>query len=388
MVHQTFPLGRIDGIRIGAHWSALVTVALFAWILGIDLRGTAGGGFVWTVAVLGALALFASLAAHELAHSIIARRNGIRVDRIVLWLLGGVSELADEPRTAGADLRVALAGPLTSMAVGVLAFAAALVSDAVHHGGPVTGALVWLAVTNVALAVFNLLPGAPLDGGRVLRALIWRHTGDRLRSATVAARCGQYLGTGLIVLGAVEAIVIRQFGGLWLMLLGWFLRTAAHGELTVAGLRHRLGDTTIRDVMSPHPTAVPARWTVGELLGSDAPYTGHRVFPVVDDNGHPIAVVAWSDVAKVPAPARVTTAVSAVARPLSSGAVVHEQDLLADAATRVVLRPELDAIAVVDRIGRLSGVVTATDLVTACERSTLGITPTRPHPPTDRRSHP
>ncbi len=223
------------------------------------------------------------------------------------------------------------------------------------------------------LAVFNLLPGAPLDGGRVLRALIWSRTGDRLRSATTAARAGQLLGTTLIVLGAAEVVVLRQFGGLWLMLLGWFLRTSAHGELTVAGLRHQLGEARIHDAMTPRPVAVPSRWSIAELLHSQATQSGHTVFPVVDDADRPAAILAWSDLTRIPESARAATKVSAVARRLPPGSIAYEDDLLADAATRVVLRPKLDAIAVVDRIGRLTGMITATDLVTACDRSALGL---------------
>ncbi|GAB2727967.1 site-2 protease family protein [Nocardia thraciensis] len=304
MLHETIPLGRVAGIRLGAHWSVLVTIALFTWILGTDLRDTGTTAVVWSVAIGGALALFASLATHELAHSIVATRNGVRVERIVLWLLGGASELADEPRDARADFRIAIAGPLASLGLGALAFGLAAIAEATAPGGAVVGALVWLALTNMVLAVFNLLPGAPLDGDRVLRAAIWWRTGDRLRAATIAARSGQMFGTALIVLGVAEIIVFGHLGGAWLMLLGWFLRTAAHAELTLAGLRHRLGDTKIRDIMTPSPMAVPSFWHITQLLDSSAPDSGHRVFPVIDAQGHPVAILAWSDLAAAPTATR------------------------------------------------------------------------------------
>ncbi|RDI55240.1 site-2 protease family protein [Nocardia mexicana] len=380
MLHETVPLGCISGIRIGAHWSVLATIALFTWVLGTNLRGTDSTAVVWTVAIGGALALFASLAAHELAHSIVATRHGVRVERIVLWLLGGVSELSDEPRDARSDFRIAIAGPSTSLAIGVLAFGPALIAESAAPGGAIAGAFTWLAVTNIALAVFNLLPGAPLDGGRVLRAVIWWRTGDRLRAATVAARSGQVLGTALIILGIAEIIALGHLGGAWLMLLGWFLQTAAHAELTVAGMRHRLGGTRVRDVMTSHPMAVPAHWLVAQLLDSDALDTGHRVFPVIDTHGHPVAVLAWSDLAAVPKSARPTTPIRAVARGLPSGTIVGPDELLADAATRVVLRPKLDALTVVDASRRLIGIVTATDLTTACDRSALGLPVPKAHP--------
>lgn len=369
----TFPLGRIAGVRIGAHWSALVTVGLFAWILGSYLSGKGSAATVWITAVAGALALIACLLAHELAHSIVARRSGVHVQGIVLWLLGGVSELTDEPPDARTDLRVAIAGPATSLLLGVMAAGAALVADAVAPASALTAALVWLATVNVVLAVFNLLPGAPLDGGRVLRAVLWWRSGDRLRAETAAARSGQLLGLTLIVLGAAEIVLTRNLSGLWLMLLGWFLRTSAQNELVLSGLRHRLGESRIRDIMTAHPTALPADWTISRLLTSDAVHTGHRVFPVLDRYGHPFAVLAWADILRTPENRRETLPLTAVARTLPPTAIVTEDTLVADVVSRVVLRPNLDAVAVVDTAGRLTGLVTATDLALACNRSALGL---------------
>lgn len=373
MMRRTFSLGRIAGIPLGAHWSVLVTVGLFTWVLGSYLTGTAATPVVWVTAAAGAFVFCATLLAHELAHSIVARRNGVRVEVVVLWLLGGVSELTEEPRDARADLRIALAGPLTSLGVAVIALLAGAAAAAVDPAGPVTALLVWLAVMNAILGLFNLLPGAPLDGGRVLRAVIWWRTGDRLRAATSAARSGQFLGTALLLLGVAELVLLGHLGGLWLMLLGWFLQSAAHTELTVAGLRHQLGGSKVRDVMTAHPMAIPAGWPVAELLRSDAVDSGHRVFPVVDPDGHPVAVAAWSDLAAVTEPARATTTVGVAARALPPAALAWEDEPLSDVASRVVLRPNLDAVAVVDAHGKLTGLLTATDLALACDRSALGL---------------
>ncbi|MFE3027541.1 site-2 protease family protein [Nocardia tengchongensis] len=372
-IRSTISLGRVAGIRIAAHWSAGITVGLFTWILASYLRGTASTTVVLVAAILGALALIACLLAHELAHSIVATRHGVRVERIVLWLLGGASELADEPRDARTDLRVALVGPGTSLLLGVVAYAAAAVSAVFSPGGPVTATLVWLATVNVVLAVFNMLPGAPLDGGRVVRALLWRRSGDRLRAETTAARIGQYLGMGLAGIGIAEIIALGDFGGLWLMLLGWFLYTAANTELTVAGLRHQLGDTTIGDIMAPAPVAAAGAWTVDELLRSSLVCTRHRVFPVIDADGRPYAVLAWADLLHPRTPARPGLRVADLARPLAPAAIARPQDLVGDIVARIVLRPDLDVVAVVDPSGRLTGLVTATDLALACNRSALGL---------------
>ncbi|MEV6339367.1 site-2 protease family protein [Nocardia vinacea] len=383
MLRATLPLGRVAGIRIGAHWSALVTLGLFIYLLGRSLTDIHGDSVaVWLVAAVGAIGLFASLLTHELAHSIVARRDGTRIEQVVLWLLGGVSELGDEPKNPRSDLRIALAGPLTSLALGVGLFGiAGLVGTVVS--GPVPEMLGWLAATNLLLAVFNLLPGAPLDGGRVLRALIWRHTGDQLRATTLAARNGQVLGLSLLILGGAELLLVGNGGGLWLMLLGWFLHSAANRELAAAGLRHRLGDIRIRDVMTEHPLSIPATWSVAELLCSQIVHTDHRVFPVIDAAGRPIAALAWSDLTALPATARATTPVRKLARPLPPTARVSGADLLSTAAAQVVLRPDFDVITVIDPHGRLIGVVTATDLTLAVQRSALGLPARRPerYPP-------
>ncbi|WP_067537032.1 site-2 protease family protein [Nocardia crassostreae] len=373
MLKAKFPLGRIAGVQVSAHWSALFTVTLFAWVLGVYLSGTAETAAVWITAVAGALALVACLLAHELAHSIVARRHGVRVEGITLWLLGGVSELGDEPRDARSDLRIALAGPGTSLLLAAAAGGAALLTGLVSPDGTVTATLVWLSTVNAVLAVFNMLPGAPLDGGRVLRALLRQRTGDRLRAETHAARSGQILGLTLAALGFAEFIAVGHLGGVWLMLLGWFLYTAAHTELMLSGLRHRLGDTRIGTIMTSNPTAVRAGWTIAELLRSDAVRTRHRVFPVTDHAGHPIGVLAWSDLSALPESVRHTARLGRIARPLPPGAIANADERLADVAARAVLRPNLDAVAVVDIGGHLTGVVTATDLILACDRSALGL---------------
>ncbi|WP_040800871.1 site-2 protease family protein [Nocardia higoensis] len=373
MLRSAIPLGRIGGVQVGAHWSALATVGLFTVVLGRWLSSAHGGSVgVWACAVAGAVGLSAALLAHELAHTIVARRHGVHVERVVLWLLGGVSELGEEPPNPKADLRIALAGPLTSAAVGAISlFAAALLSGLVP--APVRDTLVWLAIMNLVLAVFNLLPGAPLDGGRVLRAVVWHHSGDQFRATVTAARAGRILGFALVIAGALEIVVLEDLSGLWLMMLGWFLSTTARLELTRAGVRHQLADTRVGEVMTRHPIALPQTWTVADLLGSDATASGHHVFPVVNAEGEPVGILAWRDLVSIPQPRRASTRLGSAARDLPASARVRPDELLATVATRTVLRPDVDAVTVVDDRGRLVGVLTATDLTTACQRSALGL---------------
>lgn len=164
---------------------------------------------------------------------------------------------------------------------------------------------------------------------------------------------------------------------------GWFPHSAANRELAAAGLRHRLGDIRIRDVMTEHPLSIPATWSVAELLCSQIVHTDHRVFPVIDAAGRPIAALAWSDLTALPATARATTPVRKLARPLPPMARVSGADLLSTVAAQVVLRPDFGVITVIDPHGRLIGVVIATDLTLAVQRSALGLPARRPerYPP-------
>ncbi|MEV0567823.1 site-2 protease family protein [Dactylosporangium sp. NPDC050588] len=231
---QTLRLGRVAGIPIGVHWSVLVIMVLLARslataVLPADAPGTPRP-VAWLFGAAGALLMLLSLLAHELAHALVGRHFGIRVERLTLWLLGGVAEFRDEPPSARADLLVAGAGPLTSVAAAAgFGSVAVLLSAA---GGPVAVVVVllWLTTINLLLAVFNLLPGAPLDGGRVLRAALWWWHGDRARAALTAVRVGHALGVTLILAGLVEVVIFGLVDGLWTALVGWFLLMAAGAE--------------------------------------------------------------------------------------------------------------------------------------------------------------
>ncbi|MGZ4543561.1 MAG: site-2 protease family protein [Mycobacteriaceae bacterium] len=375
MLRGAVPLGRIAGVRIYAHWSLVATLGLIASLLATTILPQEVSGYstveYWLTGIVTATLFLVSLAAHELAHSIVALRHGVAVERVTLWLLGGMSELSDEPPDPRADLRIAIVGPLTSFAIG---FASLGLAYGIHSvaGSLLTAAIAWLGSVNVILAIFNLLPGAPLDGGRVLRAILWRRSGDRLRAMTSAARSGRVLGMGLILIGLAEALMLGSLGGLWLMLLGWFLRTAANVELMNASMRHKLGDAKVEEAMTTSPVVAPADWTVEHFLRATVSGSHHRLFPVVDGQGLPNGVVSLADLSRVPPESRSTTSVGSIARALPAPAYAHRDDLLATVATKVILRPGLDLVAVVDD-SRLTGIVTATDLVHACDRTALGL---------------
>src|SRR5260370_10791525 len=252
---QSFSLGRIAGIRIGVNWSVVVIVALLAY-------GLAAGQFPAEVprrpeaeyvvaAIVTAVAYMGSLLAHELAHSLVARRNGVRVEGITLWLLGGVSRLQGEVPDPGAEVRVAGAGPLTSLLLGGVFTLVAWLLHASGVGGVVVAALAWLGGINILLAVFNVIPAAPLDGGRLLQAVLWAVTRDRLKAAMGAARSGQVFGWALIVVGAYLVLARRGSTWLWVILLGWVLGRAATAENQPAAVPSRLRTAALRDILAP-----------------------------------------------------------------------------------------------------------------------------------------
>ncbi|MFC5748281.1 site-2 protease family protein [Actinomadura rugatobispora] len=301
---QSLRLGRIAGIPFGLHWSVLAILALVALTLADSVLPTARPGLP-TAAYVGtavpvAVLFFTCLGLHELAHSLVARRSGVRVKAITLWMLGGVSELEDEASTPRTALAIALAGPAASLALGLLAGAGALAARTLEAPALISFGLAWLAFMNVVLAAFNMLPGAPLDGGRVLAAVLWRAFGDRARADRVADRAGAFLGQALAIAGIYELLVLRSGGGLWLILIGWFLHSTARIGAAARRSRAALRGLRVRDVMTPDPLVAPGWTTVTEFAERLPPSTKQAVFPVVDLAGSVTGVVPLDLLARRP----------------------------------------------------------------------------------------
>ena len=247
-MRQTVTVGRIAGIAVGTSWSAIVTLAVILDLLARNALPAAVPGQTamtyWGFGAGGTVCFAGALIAHELAHALVARRHGVGVRSVTLWLLGGVTRLAGDPATPAADIRIALAGPATSVLAGAVFFGtAAAVSSA---GGPrvATATLLWLAVMNGILGFFSLLPGVPLDGGRVLRAILWRYRGDRRQAGRVAAGTGSVIGGVLAVLGVTGILITHAFvAGLWLVALGWFMASAATAGQRAATAGQRTATT-------------------------------------------------------------------------------------------------------------------------------------------------
>jgi Zn-dependent protease len=359
--------GRIAGIPVGANWSALLIALLFAWSLGGELLPAQVPGLApaayWLAGAAGAGLFLASLLAHEIGHALVARRAGLRVRGITLWLLGGVAQLEDEPASPGDELRVAIVGPAVSLALaGAFGVAAAALSVV---GAPALLVVVaaWLALGNVALGVFNLLPAAPLDGGRVLRGLLWRRHGNRVRAAVTATRAGVWVGTGLVAYGLLGAFTGWGIGTLWTALVGWFLVIAARQERELALLGGGL-DRGLRaaQVMTPAPAVAPAWFTVDAFLRNYVEPWQAAALPLRGFDGHPAGVVTAAALYAVPADRRHIVRAGDVAIPMSALVVVGPDEPVADLAARLAGGR---TVAVVVSGGQLLGLITAADLARA-----------------------
>ena len=276
----------------------------------------------WIAGASVAVLFLASLLAHEMAHAVVARRNGIDVDGITLWLLGGVARLRGEARTPGAEARIAIVGPLTSLAVGAVAFAVAAGLGRLDLAGPPALAVVaaqWLAVVNVVLGVFNLIPGAPLDGGRIAKAIVWKWRGDALMATRAASGLGRAVGWGLAGLGVAEIALFGNVAGIWSIVLGWFIATAAGAERDQAEALGALDGMTVADVMTRDPLRAPATLTVDAFVDHLALGTRSSTWVVTDPAGDVVSVLGIEDVRRIPARTRRASAVSATWRSRWSG---------------------------------------------------------------------
>ncbi|MGE5135935.1 MAG: site-2 protease family protein [Gemmatimonadota bacterium] len=379
---QSIRLGRIAGVPVGVHWSVLVIVALIGGILGASVLPAMVPhqpvAAYWAVAVPGALLFVAALLAHELAHAVVARRKGVPVRSITLWALGGVAELGGDPPTARADLQIAVAGPATSLAAGLVFGGLWAIVRAADGPALLSAALFWLAVMNGLLAVFNLLPGAPLDGGRILRAALWFRYRDRTRAARAAANAGRVVGVLLIAVGVGEFLAWRDAGGLWLGLIGMFVISAAAAEAANETAAAALAGLRVRDVMTPDP-AVGASWmTVTDFISRVAMHSSQGVFPVVAFDGTVAGVTSVDLIGRVPAEDRAITPLGRVMLPVPAEYLAGPDDPAAPLLGRRPLAGELSAI-VTDE-GRIVGLVTVENLRRVVRRAALRAEPAHAGP--------
>ena len=353
-------LGKLFGIEIGANWSLIFIFALISWTLATQfLPLTAPGlGFAtyWITAIVGAFLFYAALLAHELSHSLVARRYGVKVRGITLWLFGGVSQLEGEPTTAPSEALIAGVGPLTSFVVAAVCYgvASAVSSDLT------SGLFVYLFQVNLLLGVFNLVPAFPLDGGRLLSSILWWRTGSRQRGVHNAVQVGRVFAYLMIAGGVALFFFGQAFNGLWLAFIGWFLLSAGAQEEAGSAVRTLLRNIPVSAAMTSPVVTLPDWITVEQFLESVAPNHSFTTYPIHEASGKVTGVVRLGDLVRLPRSERSQKHLIDVARPITEVPTSSPREDLAAAIQR--LGAALDQRVLVFDNGQLVGIVSPADV--------------------------
>lgn len=364
-MYTSFRLGRIAGIEIGANWSWLVVVALVLWSLAGSVfpgavAGLSGAAY-WGMAAVAALAFFASILLHELGHALVARREGVAIDGITLWLFGGVARLRGRLPSPRAEFRIAVAGPLVSA---VIAGTLLLVAELAPLPRPVESVVFWIGSINVLLLAFNLLPALPLDGGRILHAALWARRGDLVRATRLGAAIGRAFGWLMIAAGIAAAVSGVATGGIWLALIGLFVSAAARAEAEQVIARERLAGLHVEDVMVEDPVSVGPDETIGEVIDRVVRRRPHSTYPVVD-HGSPVGLLPFRSVAETPHREWDERTVRDRMLPRGEVPIVPDDEDAADALEELARHPVAHALVV--HGGRLAGLLSLGDLTRTAE---------------------
>lgn len=293
-------IGRLWGIPIQLHISWFLAFAIFTFSLASGFFPTQGRDYsmtgIWVASALTTVLFFASVLAHELGHVWVARRNDVPVRAVTLFIFGGVAEIRREPETPGAEFRMAIAGPLVSIALFGLFWA---LSGLVDANAFMALPLEWLQRVNLSVALFNMIPGFPLDGGRVLRSILWKLKGDLTAATRIAASGGQIVAFGFMGLGAFSFLQGDISGGIWLGFIGWFLQNAASTGYTQTALRATLQGVSVQDVMDRDLLKVPGLTSLRQLVDQYVLPLGKRIFLVTDDD-LPLGFLTLNQIGSIP----------------------------------------------------------------------------------------
>jgi Zn-dependent protease/CBS domain-containing protein len=298
---STFRLFRIFGIEIGIHYTWIFIFVFFSWTLAQlyfpqQYPGWSTASY-WGTGIVAALLIFVSVLLHELAHSLVAKRRGLPVNSITLFILGGVSNLEEEPEKPSVEFAMAIVGPVTSLVLALIFWGLARLAP--HPDTPVGAILSYMAIINLFLGIFNLLPGFPLDGGRVLRSILWGSTNNLIRATNIATRIGQFFGWALIGAGIFLMLSVSFFNGLWLAFIGWFLNSSADASRKEVTLRERLSHVKVKELRNLSAETIEPQTTVAEMVENI--FTRHhgRAVPVCHE-GNLEGIATINDVKKVP----------------------------------------------------------------------------------------
>jgi Zn-dependent protease/CBS domain-containing protein len=361
------PIGKVAGIPIYLDYSWFLIFFLLVYTIGFSLMPGAYPGLsefeYLFIGVVTSLLFFGSLLLHELAHCIVAKRNGMTIRRITLFLLGGVSELEDEPKDAMVELSMAAAGPLTSLVIAAIFFVIWFVSTIAGLSVIIQAPVFYLALVNLIMAIFNFIPAYPMDGGRMLRALLWRRNGDIVRSTKVATEVGQTFAAIIMALGIFSMFFIDLLSGIWTLIIGWFISTSSSASLQQTMAEEDLRGVRAADVMTRNVDAVPPDMTLASL-SDECVRTKHTGFPVTS-NGKIMGCVTMGDLRRFGRDRWATMTVDQAMTPSNKLAMVTQNDPATDVLT-MMQRRNVGRIFVADD-GELQGIITRSDLVKAIE---------------------
>jgi Zn-dependent protease/CBS domain-containing protein len=293
------PLGKYFGIPVRLHWSWFIIFVLVTWLLGASYfpgtYPTWNRAAYWGIGAATSILFFTSVLLHELAHSRVAQAAGMQVKSITLFIFGGVSQIGEEPGRPAVEFRMALAGPVTSLVLGGIFWTIFFATR--HSIEPLSGLAFWLGYINISLAVFNLMPGLPLDGGRVLRSILWWHSGNVRNATRTASTIGRGIGYLFIFSGIALILLSGSYwwNGLWLALIGWFLENAAVGSYRQVALQDMLQGHRVSEILTRDCQMIPPTATVDETVNDYILKSGSRCFAVVE-NGRALGIVTLHNI--------------------------------------------------------------------------------------------
>jgi Zn-dependent protease/CBS domain-containing protein len=373
-MRASLTLGRIAGIEIGVNWSLaimffLIAAGLASEIFPSDVPGYSGTSY--TIAALMAVVLFyASLLAHELGHALVARRLGTKVEGITLWLFGGVARLSGDSMSASTELQMTLIGPVITIGVGILFAIVAAIFGTLNVFPLTTDMFAWLSRINFILAAFNLIPAFPLDGGRVLRAILWRVTHNQVRATAIAAWLGRAFGV-LMIVGGLWYFWLLQgslINGVYFAILGWFLFTAAGSQELQTRLQGSLAGVHVSDIMTPDPVTAPDWSTVDDFVARFASVYRATAYPVRSFNGQLTGLIRLQDLGRVAPQNRSVTQLRDIAVDVAKVPVVRPDEELAGLMSKL---EEDSGYALVMDGDRLVGLITPADIQRALHLANL-----------------
>lgn len=359
-MHAHIKLGRIFGIQIGLHYSWLIIALLVTLSLVGHFRISNpnwGDYVIWGTALVTAVLFFVAIVLHELSHALVALSWGLPVKSITLFALGGVAQIEKEAEKAKTEFWMAIVGPITSILIGVLCLSLLLLfgwSGQEMPDTPLMAMLMWLGVINILLAVFNMIPGFPLDGGRVLRSIIWGVTGDPAKSTRIASRVGQVVAFGFIIFGILRFFSGGGFGGLWLAFIGWFLLEAARATYVQVEAEEALRGVRVGDIMANDCPIVDSRDNLQTFVDERLLRTGQRCF-VVQENGVILGILTPHEVRTVDRAKWPYTTVDEVMKPLDRLKTIGA-DAPVTEALKLMGTEDVNQLPVVSN-GRLAGIV-------------------------------